>query len=125
MKNVPPPPEVLPIVDLIGQDVTVQLLELHGGARIYLPANTTGTRLAREIGEAPAAALSAHFGYGEVLIPLAKPWRARVYRSKGMAIADISRILCISRSAVHRAMSGHDLKPAAPRACDPRQNSLF
>ena len=90
----PPPPELAELVRLVGPQATLTLVELHGGTRLFVPKSANqGTRLAREIGLSAAHALSAEYGGLMVKVPMAKPWRARIYRGEGMTYPAIARRL--------------------------------
>jgi hypothetical protein len=93
------PPEVRRFVDLIGEHATLLLIERHGGTRITVPAGTK-TQLALEIGDAASSALFGELGHERIKVPLAKPWRARIYRSRGMSYSAIARKLCCNESSV-------------------------
>lgn len=58
------------IEELIGQELTTQLLRRWGGCRIKLPKNARGSKLAEVIGMEAADSISKHFGYGEVDLPM-------------------------------------------------------
>jgi hypothetical protein len=99
--SLPLPPEVGPFVDLIGEHATLLLIEIHGGTRITVGAGPDG-RLARDIGREAAAALFGHYGHERINVPLAKGWRARLYRARGMSYPAIARKLGCNEATVHR-----------------------
>lgn len=97
----PPPPELAGLVRLIGAEATLTLVELHGGTRLPVPKSANqGTRLSREIGLAAARALSAEYGGLMLRVPLAKRWRALVYRRAGQSYSAIARRLGASENSV-------------------------
>ncbi len=96
----------------------LRLLEIHGGANIYIPEKAEGSKLSDNIGIDAARALIAHIGYGEMKIPLCKPWRIALLREAGMSINDISRRLLVSRSMVQRTLGE---KVARRRSCKLRR----
>lgn len=102
--ELPPPtvPEAAALARLIGRQATLTLIELHGGTRIPIPRTVNqGTRLAREIGLDAARALCAVHGGVELKVPLAKPWRALIYRRRdGLSYAAIARRLGASDTSV-------------------------
>lgn len=90
----PPPPELAELVRLVGVEATLAIVEMHGGTRLWVPkAANQGTRLALEIGLHEAHLLSAEYGGLMIKVPMAKPWRARIYRSRGMSYPAIARRL--------------------------------
>lgn len=104
-----PPPEIAQLVRLIGEPGTLMLIELHGGTRITIPAGAD-TKLAREVGVDAAAALFGHFGHERVFVPLVKAWRTRLYRRRGMSIAEIARKLGCTENTVHVHL--REIRPA-------------
>ena len=98
------PPEIAPFVALIGEHAALLLVEHHGGTRITIPAGAE-TRLAEQIGAQAAAALFAHFGHERVAVPLAKGWRARLYRERGWSYAAIARKLGCNESTVWKHLN--------------------
>lgn len=95
------PAELAWLTDCVGADAALRLIERHGGTRIYVPREVNqGTPLAIEIGLDPARALSVAFGGEIVRIPLAKYWRAWIYRAQGLAYSEIARRLgCTDNTA--------------------------
>jgi hypothetical protein len=85
----PPPPPLEPFVRLIGPELTLRLLETHGGTRIFVPLVRGGGYLSRDLTAEAEAALISEFGGCWISVPLAKGWRAVIYDSEGM---DIRRI---------------------------------
>ncbi len=98
------PPEIAHFVELIGEAATLMLLEQHGGTRITFPAGAD-TNIGRLLGAAAAASLFDHFGHERVAIPLAKRWRARVYRTRGMSYAQIARKLGCNEATVWKHLN--------------------
>jgi DNA-binding transcriptional regulator LsrR (DeoR family) len=89
-----PPPEIAHFVEALGEPATLRLIEEFGGTRLYVP---TGDRaiadLGRRIGIDGAQALRVLCGYDRIRVPVAKAWRARIYRARGMSCAEIARKL--------------------------------
>jgi hypothetical protein len=97
----PPPAELHWLSDAIGAVALLRLIELHGGCRIYVPREVNqGTKLAREIGLAPARALSALRGGEGFRVPLARVWRVSVYRTRGDSYGQIARRLGVTEKCV-------------------------
>jgi hypothetical protein len=98
------PREVALFVELIGEEATLLLLEQHGGTRLEAPAGEN-TRLANAIGRSAARALYEHFGRDRFKVPLAKAWRARIYRQRGMSYTAIARRLGCNETSVWRYLN--------------------
>jgi hypothetical protein len=86
------------LVALIGETAALLLIERHGGTRITVPVS--GGALAAEIGAEAAARLFGHFGHDRVHVPLAKAWRAGIYRQRGMSYSAIARKLGCNEASV-------------------------
>jgi hypothetical protein len=103
------PPIELPasaqrLVDLIGYDAAVTLIEMYGGTRIYIPKTPNG-RLIELVGEEAAAALSRAFGGDpDVRIPLCPRLRqlaaVKLYR-EGWGAGRIARQLRTTEKSVY------------------------
>ncbi len=96
------PAELRFLTDLIGVPAAFRLIELHGGARVSVPKGVNqGSRLARDIGLAEARRLAARWGGDTLKVPLARYWRARVYRAQGLSYRAIARRLGVTEGTVH------------------------
>ncbi len=124
MNYPPPPPEIQTIVELIGEEAALALMERHGGAEIYIPLHADGSRLVADIGYAATSALAAYFGRERLKVPLCKPWRARILWRQGLSRNAIARKLLMSTSSVDRALE--DWAPKTrPVHIVPGQMDLF
>lgn len=98
----PPPPDLAHLTDRIGPAGVLALVERHGGTRIHIPKSITPrSRLALLIGETPARELSIWRGGEVIKIPIARPWRIRLYRAEGLSYPAIARKLGCNESTVH------------------------
>ncbi len=91
------------LIDLIGLDATVQLIEHFGGTQLYIPhgSRVGELRLAQLLGAQAEIALAKEFGGTTLKVPLCKAWRARLYRARGMTHREIARRLgCTERGVV-------------------------
>jgi hypothetical protein len=93
----------LKLVDLIGEDAALKLVEEFGGRRLDIP-RSVGPRhqLAKVIGEAAARKLVAEYFGGRLRVPMAKFWRAQVYRARGLSYNEIAKRLQVTDNSVHR-----------------------
>lgn len=106
------------LIELLGRDGYLRLIEAHGGTRLYVPNSTVHSRLHDEIGEDTANALSDFCGGNYLKVPLDRAFRARHYRSAGFSNARIARKLGITESGVERLFN-------RARKADPRQLDLL
>ena len=100
--SVPAPVELAWLTDLIGPAGAYKLIEAYGGTRIFVPLTPTARQpLARTIGLAAARRMADVHPAETIKVPLAKGWRARLYRKAGLSYTAIARQLGCGESAVH------------------------
>ena len=95
----PPPPNVRPLVELLGLDGALALIERFGGQKLWVRSNVnnspgeTSWEVAETLGHAAAKALIQRYGGGELVVPLCKDWRTELYLHRGMPPAEVARKL--------------------------------
>lgn len=95
--------EVELFVRLLGVEMTLQLIELHGGRRVFVPLRAAPTqKLARELSPEAERALAAEFGGIWVSIPTAKAWCAALYAARGLGVREIAGRLRLSERQVYQ-----------------------
>jgi Sigma-70, region 4 len=108
MANAPPRPirppvEIAWLVDAVGEDAALHAIEQAGGTAVYCARTPNqGSELARLVGLPGARALAEIRGGEEIRIPLARDWRMRLYRARGLSYREIARRLGCWESTVHR-----------------------
>lgn len=108
-----PPPQAAQLVRLIGLDLALRLMELHGGSRVFVPLSPAPTqKLARELSPEAEAALVGEYGGGNIEVPLCKAWRARIYRQRGMTHREIALALGCGERTVRCYLREHDAATA-------------
>jgi len=114
------------LLELIGHENFIALVEAFGGLRVYVPSRERLADVDAAIG--PEASEKLHHTYegSYIRVPLARELRARHYRAHGASNADIARRLGITESAVDKLFrrAGHPRRPKR-RVTDPRQIDLF
>ena len=91
------------LIALIGKDEAFALVEAFGGRRVFIPAyHTEGTKLREAVGASSAALMAARFGGLYLKVPLARQWRATVYRERGTSWSGIATAIGCSESSVGR-----------------------
>ncbi len=99
------PAELAYLVDAIGEDATLLLIELRGGTRVYIPRTPDdASPLSKDIGIIAARRLSRAWDLDHLKVPLAKRWRAHVYRHRGMSYPEIAQALGVSETTVWRLL---------------------
>jgi hypothetical protein len=120
MSELRPPAEVAYLVEVLGLDATLDLMEKRGGTRLYVPRHFDPSMdLAQEFGAVAARALVARWGDGvnALKVPLCKWWRARIYGERGMSYPAIALALGCSETSVWRYLQ--------PDRADRAQLDLF
>lgn len=115
VSSLPPPAELAWLTEAIGADATLRLIEEHGGTRVYVPKDINQGSAARlGIPLSAARALSERFGGEQVLVPIARAWRVRLYRAQGMTLPVIARRLGVHERAVRRILSNAGMTQRQP-----------
>jgi DNA-binding NarL/FixJ family response regulator len=113
------PAELAPLSIHLTPEQLLALIEAHGGTRLYIPAQPNqGQALARLVGLEAAWRLARAHGGETVKVPLARHWRIRVLRERGLSYAAIARALGTTESAVHRHLQAARLTAAQPSLFD-------
>lgn len=113
------------LLDLLGPDDFLRLVEAHGGTRLYVPRTDNGSALPDEIGLEAVEKLQALRAGEWIRVPLAREWRARQYRANGLSNAKIAVKLGLTETGVNKLFFRMEDKPAKGSAPDPRQMNLF
>jgi hypothetical protein len=107
----PPPPEGLSLlIEVLGLDDTLRLIEARGGTKMWVPLGVNNSSaklradLEAEFGEAMARALIRGFGGDRISVPLCKEWRTALYASRGMTHAEIARKVGLHADTVWRRL---------------------
>ena len=107
------PVEIARLVAALGEAGALQLIEAHGGTRVYVPhAPNQGSTLALAVGLDGARRLAASDGGCWIKVPLCRDWRIRLYRAEGLTHAAIARRLGVHESTIHRHLQAAGLTQA-------------
>ncbi len=124
-----PPPSIAFLVDAVGEDAVLCLLEAEGGKTVWVPLKPEGSQLANAYGEDLVRALCHELRGGAWLVPMCKSWRVTRYRQMGMTINDIATRCGLSKRQVLHIIQAARKRgiavPRPPKPVDPRQPSLF
>lgn len=85
------------IAEIIGDELTAQLLRRRGGMELTIPVRPKGSMLAEIIGEAAALDLSVELGPGKIVLPCAH------LRGAGARRAEAKRMLAEGASIAETA----------------------
>lgn len=99
--------ELASLIELLGEDVTLKLVEAYGGTRRGVPKTMLETHELRElVGDAGFALMFQYLSGVELNVPLAKRWRVEVYYKRGLKPKEIARRVGYTESAVYRILNG-------------------
>ena len=107
-----PPAELSGLVDVVGADGALALIETYGGTRFYVPKQKPNADMVRLLGEVAATMLVQQIGGNTIKVPLAKRWRCLVYRSRGRTYRSIALGLNITEDVVHRWLKAANMTSA-------------
>ena len=94
------------LIELLGDQLALQLIELHGGTRLNVPrAIGEEHPLRAALGARGVELLVRYFGGAEIKVPMARPWRAAIYRTRGLTYREIARRLGCTETAVYGYMA--------------------
>ncbi|MDA8049033.1 MAG: hypothetical protein M0002_03335 [Rhodospirillales bacterium] len=112
------------LVELLGEDAALKLIELYGGTRLTVPKRIgPEDALGREVGEA-AVLLARYFGGSEVKVPMARPWRALIYQRMGLTRRQMARRLGCTETAVYGYLARPRALPEPVAAEESAQGTL-
>ncbi len=100
-----PPPQVAELVECLGVEGTLKLIEARGGVRIFVPkpANIAESWLADILEPQGLQKLAQAFGATEIAVPLCREWRARLLlHAGGRSQADIARMVGATESWINK-----------------------
>ena len=93
------------LLRLLGAEGLLALTEAYGGRRVYVPmARRRTSRLREVLSECQVDAIAAHCGGEYLVVPLARAWRAAIYRARGESYAVIAGKLGCTESAVGKLL---------------------
>jgi hypothetical protein len=103
----PPTDDVSRLVELVGPDAALALVEARGGTRIYVGEAIEGRTVTDIIGVAAAARLAEAFGRETIKVPLAREWRILIYKARGLSYRAIALKAGCSENTVWETLSRH------------------
>ena len=104
MARSPRQDRVAQLVQYIGEDAALKLVEAFGGLGIKLSDHPRKGVLVNAIGIEAAQALGKALGRGLYRVPVARSWRAGIYRRQGKSHPWIARKLAMTESGVWRML---------------------
>jgi hypothetical protein len=100
------------MIELLGEDATLALIEAHGGTRVNVPKAVPAQHPLRDLlGEARFALLFQYFGGTEIVVPQAREWRLRLYQRRGMTRREMARRLGLTENRVYAKLRGDRREP--------------
>jgi hypothetical protein len=120
--------ELVSLRELIGDPGTLKLIEGFGGTRVSIPRDAAQEHALRDaIGGDAFVQLVNHFAGDRIMVPLAREWRAEIYRARGMTQREMARIFRVTEKAVYKMLNRAESKPRGerPRRIVPGQMDFF
>lgn len=109
----PPSPEVARLVQIMGVEAALAVVEQWGGTRLYVPKAPAGeSELVKAVGDGPAKALAEAFGGEYLKVPLARRWRILAYHAMSLSYAQIARRAGCTEKHVGETLRGEGLTRA-------------
>lgn len=101
MSHLPPATDdVARLVDLIGEEAALRLIEARGGTRVYCADPDEDRSLTGIVGLDAAAKMRAKYGANRVKVPVGRQWRVLCYKAMGLPHAKIARRAGCSETTV-------------------------
>jgi len=105
----PPTAECARLVQLLGAEAALALIECEGGTRFYVPKTVSpDDPMATMLGLPAARALAEAYGGSAYKVPQAREWRILIYRQRGLSYSEIARKLVCSQSMIWRVLNAHE-----------------
>ena len=99
------------LVELLGVEPTLKLIEAYGGTRVGVPkAMPKEHRLRDLLGDSGFALLFQYFGGDEIVVPMARSWRFDIYAEQGLKPREIALKCGCTEAAyyIHRRRKGSE-----------------
>jgi hypothetical protein len=109
--------ELSELVSLLGQEAAFILMDMHAGTRISIPKVIPADHpLRAALGDEATALLTTYYAGSMLLVPMARSWRAPIYRAKGLTFREMAKRLGCSEKAAYQYMAakGDDRQMALP-----------
>lgn len=112
--------------DALGVVGFLVLTEVYGGLRLFVPNDNLRSALGEQIGEDNARRLAKLYGGSYIRVPLAREFRARIYRNAGAKNGEIARKLGLTETGVEKLFRRSEKKLGGKgQKKDPRQFEMF
>jgi hypothetical protein len=84
--------ELEDLIELLGVEPTLKLIEAYGGTRVDVPKHMRKKHPLRTVlGDSGFALLFQYFGGARIIVPIARAWRINIYIGLGLTNAEIAR----------------------------------
>lgn len=106
----PPTAECARLVQIMGAEGALALIEWQASARYYVPKSVDPSDpLAEAVGIDAALALVQARGGEQIKVPIAREWRIVIYRQRGQSYGAIAKRLMCSHNTVWRTLHAHEM----------------
>jgi hypothetical protein len=94
------------LLELLGEDLTLKLMEAYGGRRVGVPKEMPEQHELRELlGDSGFALIFQYFGGSEIAVPMARRWRFEVYERRGLRPVQIAKLASCTEAAYYKYRS--------------------
>lgn len=106
--------ELRSLIELLGEEATLKIVEAYGGTRLSVPKVMPKEHRLRELlGDGSFALLYQYFGGSTIMIPIAREWRIDLYlkQKPRLTRAEIARRAGCSENTVYAHQRGDKRAP--------------
>lgn len=110
MSAPPPPKQISFLIEVLGLDDALRLIEAHGGTTLWIPkgVDNSSARLRenfeQRFGKKMTRELIRSFGGGAIKVPLCPDWRTALYEHQGLSQTEIALKLGCHSDTVWRRL---------------------
>jgi hypothetical protein len=114
------------LLEMLGEAGVLRLVEAYAGLRQFIPKDPENSDVTARLGIEITTLLAKAYGGNTIPVPLARTFRARIYRDSGMSNREIAARLGLTENGVQKIFirekkAGRPLKSKR----DHRQLDLF
>jgi hypothetical protein len=105
------PAQIEWLIEAIGVDAALLVIEAHGGTQLHIPSGVGSSppavrqRFEQRFGKETTKALIRNFGGGVIHVPICAQWRTELYSARNVPHVEIARRLGCTVSTVWRRLN--------------------
>jgi hypothetical protein len=91
------------LLELLGEDATLKLVEAYGGRRVDVPKEFPEKHILRDLlGDSGFALLFQYFGGSFIAVPMARRQRFEIYERRGLRPVEIAKLAACTEAAYYK-----------------------